>query len=71
MSTKIIREYYSCNSSEQAHWRDAIEQARMDGYDAVYISTDHIGLYEKYGAVFMENSKDLWGGNTRIYRLDF
>ncbi len=156
MSTKIIREYYSCNSTEQAHWRDAIaqsdwkagqklyellstdtlrttewigadarlylltedeqlcafctlaakddvpdtdltpwvgfvytfpawrgqhlfgvllahaiEQARMDGYDAVYISTDHIGLYEKYGAVFMEERKDLWGGNTRIYRLDF
>ncbi len=49
----------------------AIEQARTDGHTAVYISTDHIGLYEKYGAAFQEDRKDLWGGNTRIYRLDF
>ncbi len=151
----IIREYYSCDASEQAHWRDAIagsdwkagqklyellssatlrtkewigadarlyllteddrlcafctlaanddvpdtdltpwigfvytfpawrgqhlfgtllahavEQARADGHEAVYISTDHTGLYEKYGAVFLEDKKDLWGGNNRIYRLD-
>ena len=156
MTTKIIREYYSCDVSEQAHWRDAIaqsdwkagqklhelltsdtlrtaewigadarlyllteadqlcafctlaakddvpdtdltpwigfvytfpawrgqhlfgtllahaaEQARMEGHAAVHISTDHTALYEKYGAAFFEDSKDLWGGNTRIYRLDF
>ena len=26
------------------------ELARADGKDAVYIATDHVGLYEKYGA---------------------
>ena len=156
MSTKIIREYYRCDASEQAHWRDAIaqsdwkagqklyellsadtlritewigadarlyllteddqlcafctlsandcvpdtdltpwigfvytfpawrgqhlfgvllahaiEQARMDGHTAVCISTDYNGLYEKYGAAFLEHNKDLWGAKTRIYRLDF
>ena len=46
------------------------ELARADGKDAVYISTDHEGLYEKYGAVFRTVMKDSHGGDTRVYRLD-
>ena len=34
----------------------------------VYISTDHIGLYEKYGFSFMEESDTVWGEKTRIYK---
>ena len=45
------------------------ELARADGKDYVYISTDHTGLYEKYGAVFREEAKDARGGESRIYSM--
>ncbi|MBQ7678882.1 MAG: GNAT family N-acetyltransferase [Butyrivibrio sp.] len=48
-----------------------VERARTEGHTAVYVSTDHIGLYEHYGFVFREQAKDLWGGDTRVYELDF
>ena len=46
------------------------ELARADGKDYVYISTDHTGLYEKYGAVFREEAKDARGGESRIYAMN-
>ena len=46
------------------------ELARADGKDYVYISTDHMGLYKKYGAVFREAAKDARGGNSRIYSMN-
>lgn len=33
-----------------------------------YISTNHIGLYEKYGYTFLETAQNISGGETRIYR---
>lgn len=43
------------------------EIAKKDGYEAVYLATDHIGLYEKYGFVYLENRLDVWGEDSRIY----
>ncbi|MBO7196629.1 MAG: GNAT family N-acetyltransferase [Clostridia bacterium] len=40
--------------------------ARM-GFDRVYLATDHIGLYEKYGFTYLENRKDVYGDDSRIY----
>lgn len=34
----------------------------------IYISTGHIGLYEKYGYEFWKTDKDIGGEDTRIYR---
>ena len=48
----------------------AKEMARADGKDTIYISTDHTGLYEKYGAVPEAEANDRRGGDCRIYRLD-
>ena len=48
----------------------AKELARAEGKDTAYISTDHEGLYEKYGAVYESEARDRRGGDTRIYRLD-
>ena len=42
------------------------ETARSKGYDTLYICTDHIGLYEKYGFTFLENGIDWWGSEQRI-----
>ena len=33
-----------------------------------YISTNHVGLYEKYGYEFYKMEKDIWGEDTRVYR---
>ena len=47
---------------------DEIERiARLDGVSEVYISTDHIGLYEKYGCEFKMETKDMNGESTRVY----
>lgn len=36
------------------------------GYHRVYLATDHIGLYEKYGYTYLENRIDCWGNDDRI-----
>ena len=40
------------------------------GFDAIYISTDHIGLYEKYGFEYIGDLKNRWGDDCRVYRSD-
>ena len=42
--------------------------AKQDGATNVYISTNHIGLYEKYGYEFFTEAKDVEGEDTRIYK---
>ena len=42
--------------------------AKQNGKTNVYISTNHIGLYEKYGYEFFTEAKDVEGEDTRIYR---
>ncbi len=45
------------------------EAAKM-GYSRLYISTDHVGLYEKYGYTYLENRLDYWGDDTRVLYKD-
>ena len=42
--------------------------ARKDGATHTHISTNHIGLYEKYGYEFYMNALDVDGEETRVYR---
>ena len=42
--------------------------AKEYGAAYVYISTNHIGLYEKYGYEFFMLAKDVEGEETRVYR---
>lgn len=47
---------------------DEIERiAIKDGVSEVYISTNHIGLYEKYGCEFKAEMKDMEGELSRVY----
>ena len=47
---------------------DEIERiAREEGISEVYISTNHIGLYEKYGCEYKTQMKDMDGTPSRIY----
>lgn len=47
-----------------AHCED---MAREHSVKNIYICTDHIGLYEKYGYSYLESRADIYGGDSRIY----
>ena len=44
--------------------------AAEKGYSRLFLSTDHVGLYEKYGYAFLENRLDYWGDDTRVLYKD-
>ncbi|MCM1024528.1 MAG: GNAT family N-acetyltransferase [Prevotella sp.] len=43
------------------------EIAAENGIPRVYVCTDHMGLYEKYGFSYIESRDDIYGGVSRIY----
>ncbi len=45
----------------------AEEKAKAQGADSIYISTNHIGLYEKFGYEFFSVMKDIDGEDSRVY----
>lgn len=45
----------------------ACEKAKMQGFQNVYIATDHIGFYEKYGFTYIESRVDISNDISRIY----
>lgn len=45
----------------------ACNAARNNGYNKVYLATDHIGLYEKYGFTYLETRIDVYDEESRIY----
>ena len=47
---------------------EALRRAAQKGAEYVYISTNHVGLYEKYGFEYYGTQKDVWGEDTKIYR---
>ena len=48
-----------------------LEQAKKDakqhGFPQLYLCTDHIGLYERYGFSYIGTGYHPWGGSSRIY----
>lgn len=45
----------------------AMKLAARYHVEQVYICTDHVGLYEKYGFTFLENRVSIYGQPSRIY----
>ncbi len=45
----------------------AEEKAKAQGAECVHISTNHIGLYEKFGYEFFGFMKDIGGEESRVY----
>ncbi len=54
---------HRCAGQLLAH---AEAQAANRGYKKIYIATDHVGLYEKYGYSYQENRIDCWGDDMRV-----
>ena len=45
----------------------AVREAGRHGAKQVYICTDHVGLYEKYGFTYLENRTSIYGEESRVY----
>lgn len=47
---------------------EKVEQlAKEEQYSEVYISTNHVGLYEKYGCEYQTQMEDIEGKPSRVY----
>ena len=44
-----------------------LKNAKDDGYKNIYLATDHINFYEKYGFEFLEKRLDVYNEISRIY----
>ena len=47
-----------------------LDKAKKDNYKMIYLATDHIGFYEKYGFKYLENRIDIYDEDSRIYYYD-
>lgn len=51
-----------------------IEKAKSDamvlGYRNLYLATDHVGYYERYGFSYIGTGYHPWGESSRIYRTE-
>jgi len=45
----------------------AEQLAAAEGRENIYISTNHVGLCEKYGYAFLQVMKDIGGEDSRVY----
>lgn len=48
----------------------AAEDARKAGFQKFYLSTDHVGLYEKWGFRYIGQGYHPWNEESRIYERD-
>lgn len=44
------------------------EIAAENGLPTIFVCSDHVGLYEKYGFSYIENRVDIYGEDSRVYR---
>ena len=47
----------------------AKEDAQKAGYDFLYLSTEHVGLYEKYDFTYLGMGYHPWDEQSRIYEI--
>jgi len=46
------------------------KEAAKSGFEKIYLCTDHIGYYEKYGWEYLAIGNHPWGETSRIYVAD-
>lgn len=63
----FIEEKYRGNAYASLLLEKAKEDSRKSGFKNLYLSTDHIGFYEKYGFHYIGQGYHPWGEESRIY----
>lgn len=58
---------YRGNRYSELLIKEALKLAKSNNQNIVYLATDHIGLYEKYGFTYLESKIDIYGELSRIY----
>lgn len=66
----FIEENHRGNAYGALLMEKAKEDSRKFGFDHVYLSTQHIGYYEKFGFTYIGQGYHLWGGESRIYEIE-
>lgn len=63
-----IEEEYRGNAYSSILLEKSKIDAKKGGFNHLYLSTEHIGLYEKYGFEFISTGYHPWGDYSRIYK---
>ncbi len=63
----FVDEEYRGNRVSQELICYAIEYLKTNGFDRVYIVSDHDNLYEKYGFRVIDRKNAPWGSEEKIY----
>ena len=63
-----IEEEYRGNAYGTILMEKAKIDAKAGGFNDLYLCTDHIGYYEKYGFEYIGTGYHPWGDRSRIYK---
>ena len=76
ISRQDLLPWFACLYVEKTHRGNRLcaimfDHAKVEmnkgGFDTIYLSTDHDGLYEKFGWIRMEDGYNFFGEKCRIY----
>lgn len=65
----FIEEEHRGNAYASVLLERARRDARKAGFEHMYLCTDHIGFYEKYGYHYIGQGYHPWGEESRIYEI--
>lgn len=63
----FIEEAYRGNAYGSLLLNKAKKDAKQGGFSHLYLCTDHVGYYEKYGFTYVGIGYHPWGESSRIY----
>jgi hypothetical protein len=66
---EVVEELINIETPEHVMER-AYKLALSEGFTHIYISTGETGLYEKYGYTFWKTMPDIYGDESRVYRIE-
>jgi len=63
----FVDELYRGKRISEKLCKSAIEYAKSSGFDKVYLYSDHVNLYEKYGFIKIDEKEAHWGIMQSIF----
>lgn len=66
----FIEEKHRGHAYSSLLFEKAKEDSKSAGFSHLYLCTDHIGFYEKYGFHYIGQGYHPWGEDSRIYQIE-